>query len=180
MTRGRNVPCHCFGSSETEVIDWTSTLRTVALTAGAVGLFVLSMQGYSPPSGGDMAPAVAIAAGLLLLTRLVGFVPTAWSYLREPRSRCAGSARRVSLRSEPLETSIKALFGAPAHSHEGNNGHMTDGAAVLHQIGDRELARCGSSRSLPNGSSSWRWDSCWPAHCARSDFPACDSKIPAL
>lgn len=134
VSRGRAVPCHCFGASDTEVVDWTSTLRTIALTGLAVLLFGLGMRGYPWPSGDDIVPGITIAAAVVLVTRLVGFAPTAWSYLREARSLCAGSARRVSLRGEPLDTSIKALFGAPAPN---NNGHVVDASAVLHQIGDR-------------------------------------------
>jgi len=113
--RGRRTPCHCFGSSQTELTDWTATVRSIGLTLLALAILGLGLREPDWPSAADAVAGVAIAAGIVLVTRLVGFAPQAWSYLRAPRPLCSNRARQpFSLNGKPLEPVIKQRFALRA------------------------------------------------------------------
>jgi hypothetical protein len=106
LARANDAPCHCFGASDVEKISPLALIRALALCglAVAVLLFALGHTGGIPR--GDVVPALMMAAGLVVVTRLSGLFPLAWSFLRVQAQFGVTPTRRVSFRHQPLHVPL--------------------------------------------------------------------------
>jgi uncharacterized membrane protein YphA (DoxX/SURF4 family) len=106
LARGIRIPCQCFGSSETELLSWASLLRATLLAGGTILLSVVASVPM-PQSAGTIAPSLTIAAGIALAVRLLGLVPQALASLQAHPVITATHRHRMSLRSMPLDGSLR-------------------------------------------------------------------------
>ena len=106
LARSNRAPCHCFGASELETISPLALMRAVALTGLAVAALVLAIGEPSSLSGARIVAGLLTAGGLIVVTRLSGLIPLAWSFLRAQATLYPTPTRRVSFRHQPLHVPL--------------------------------------------------------------------------
>ena len=109
LARGRRIPCNCFGGSTSETISAFSLARTAALlfVSGVVMRFAEPTMVLRPR---PRLAEVTIAAGLVVILRLFGYIPVAASYFRTPTSLGPVPSHRLSFRHLSIDSS---LTGSP-------------------------------------------------------------------
>jgi len=106
LARSNRAPCHCFGASELETISPVALVRALTLTGLAFAALVLAAGDPGSLSGGRIVAGLLIAGGLVVLTRLSGLIPLAWSFLRAQATLYPTPTRRVSFRHQPLHVPL--------------------------------------------------------------------------
>ena len=81
-------------------------MRALTLTGLAVAALVLAAGDPGSLSGERIVAGLLIAGGLVVLTRLSGLIPLAWSFLRAQATLYPTPTRRVSFRHQPLHVPL--------------------------------------------------------------------------
>jgi hypothetical protein len=106
LARSNRAPCHCFGASELETISPWTLVRALVLTGLAAALLVLALDDPGSLSGGRIVAGLLMAGALVVVTRLWGLLPLAWSFLRAQATMYPTPTRRVSFRHQPLDVPL--------------------------------------------------------------------------
>lgn len=105
LSRGSKGPCHCFGSADVESISGWTVTRALVLLGLSASLFVLPWH----PTGIGVADIVAdttIALGLAATLRLLGLLPIAWAWIRQPAMGLVPPTSRLTFRYSPASESL--------------------------------------------------------------------------
>lgn len=107
LIRGRQIPCHCFGSSdEVEQISSFVLARALILATGCG--FLLSVDSNSSfPPGAALVPSLTLVAGSVMLLRLMSFVPWGFRSFMEDAPPSPTPTGRVSFRHQPLDATLR-------------------------------------------------------------------------
>jgi len=103
LARSNTAPCHCFGASEVETISPVALVRALALAGVAAAVLVFALQDTASIGRHELLPSLLMTAAFVAVTRLSGFFPLAWSFLRQKASMHPTPTRRVSFLHQPLD-----------------------------------------------------------------------------
>jgi uncharacterized membrane protein YphA (DoxX/SURF4 family) len=106
LARSNTAPCHCFGASEVERISPVALVRAVLLAGSAVAVLVFALGDTASIGRDELLPALLMTAAFVMVTRLSGLFPLAWSFLRLKASLYPTPTRRVSFRHQPLHVPL--------------------------------------------------------------------------
>jgi uncharacterized membrane protein YphA (DoxX/SURF4 family) len=106
LARSNTAPCHCFGASEVEKISPVALVRALVLAGVAAAALVFALGDTSSIGRDELLPALLMTAAFVATTRLSGFFPLAWSFLRQKASMHPTPTRRVSFRHQPLDVPL--------------------------------------------------------------------------
>lgn len=108
LLRRNDVPCFCFGAEQAEPISLAALVRaSLLLTLSGVAALIAMDDGTKALGLGEIAPALTLAAGIIIVTRLIGAFPFAYRAYRARPAVSPTHTQRISFRREPLEFSFK-------------------------------------------------------------------------
>jgi uncharacterized membrane protein YphA (DoxX/SURF4 family) len=106
LARSNRAPCHCFGASEVEKISPLALVRALVLAGVAAAVLVLALADTGSIGRDELLPSLLMTAAFVVITRLSGLFPLAWSFLREQASMHPTPTRRVSFRHQPPDVPL--------------------------------------------------------------------------
>jgi uncharacterized membrane protein YphA (DoxX/SURF4 family) len=106
LARSNTAPCHCFGASEVEKISPLALVRALALDGVAVAVLVFALGDTGSITRDELTASLLMVAGFVVVTRLSGLFPLAWSFLRAEASMYPTPTRRVSFKHQPLHVPL--------------------------------------------------------------------------
>jgi uncharacterized membrane protein YphA (DoxX/SURF4 family) len=106
LARSNTAPCHCFGASEVERISPLALVRALALDGVAVAVLIFALGETGSITRDELTASLLMAAAFVVVTRLSGLFPLAWSFLRAEASMFPTPTRRVSFKHQPLHVPL--------------------------------------------------------------------------
>jgi uncharacterized membrane protein YphA (DoxX/SURF4 family) len=106
LARSNTAPCHCFGASEVERISPLALVRALALDGVAVAVLIFALGDTGSITRDELTASLLMVAAFVVVTRLSGLFPLAWSFLRAEASMFPTPTRRVSFKHQPLHVPL--------------------------------------------------------------------------